>query len=845
MAERGGNREDTGGPAARWGLAGAPLLPQTLRRLWAHELLPEWVGDDLNLPPARATVAWLDAGMWGFGGELTGRVHQYILNLVASRTLEFERLRVFEQPLPAGLILGQLPFAVRTHNALWRAGLIDDIERLNELTFGQLLALRRVGIATVLDAACTIEAAVNDLKQGGLVVRGLARDRVGADVTSAAYPYPLADLHPLDLARLMKIMGAFPYDEPIFDEAISAGGPPVQDGTADDAASAGEPSHPTPVSHHPRGHTVQSIDDELARADAEAAALTPSSIPARLRPYLKASIPEGLAQVLQQPWAHEVSSQDRRFRNLLPSGFGTIYERIDRLAEYPEMLLAGAGLALEERLPDLERELERIAGLPIERALSEYLSALSGVTGARLDGLAARLGIAGEPPITLQKAGDQMGVTRERVRQIQKRASNRRPSHPVFMPALDEALELARENAPVGRADLQQLLLDSRLTDVEFSPESLLAAAELCSRDVPELSLLRSGDRSLLAMDANPRIAREVYVVARRQSDASGASNVEDLAAELARSEAMIEPADAREILKLQRGIEFLDDDWFWRADSSPTRNRLRNVTRRMLAVASPIGVAQLRDGLKRAYKFRDTGTRRAWPLVVPPRSVLVRCYDAHPEFEIDEKEQVSSVELLDYREELAATERLIVDVLRSSPACLLDRASLVKGCLDRGANLNTISVYTTYSPIVEHVAVDVWSLRGVQVDPAAVEAVRRANALRARERRLLDHGWTPDGLLWVAWRLPEILGSMVLSVPAAVVTYLGDREFEATDEYEVDSGRLRILETGHSFGYSPFLNRRGGDEGDILIAEFDLGEGTATLKLGDDVTLDEMSPEP
>jgi len=37
---------------------------------------------------------------------------------------------------------------------------------------------------------------------------------------------------------------------------------------------------------------------------------------------------------------------------------------------------------------------------------------------------------------------------------------------------------------------------------------------------------------------------------------------------------------------------------------------------------------------------------------------------------------------------------------------------------------------------------------------------------------------------------------------------------------------------------------QRGADEGDILIAEFDLTKNLALLRLGDDELLEEMSPE-
>jgi hypothetical protein len=126
-------------------------------------------------------------------------------------------------------------------------------------------------------------------------------------------------------------------------------------------------------------------------------------------------------------------------------------------------------------------------------------------------------------------------------------------------------------------------------------------------------------------------------------------------------------------------------------------------------------------------------------------RSVLQAYYEAHPEFIVEDGEMVKPVEPLDYRAELALNEAILVDVLRSSPACVLDRASVATECIRRSMNVNTFSIYLSYSPVVVHLGKDVWSLRGVRVDPAAVEAVREANALREKEKRVhqrASSGW-------------------------------------------------------------------------------------------------------
>jgi hypothetical protein len=192
---------------------------------------------------------------------------------------------------------------------------------------------------------------------------------------------------------------------------------------------------------------------------------------------------------------------------------------------------------------------------------------------------------------------------------------------------------------------------------------------------------------------------------------------------------------------------------------------------------------------------------------------------------------------------ELGATEQVLVDVLRSSPACVLDRASFARESVERGMNQNTFSLYLSYSAVIAHLGTDIWSLRGVRVDPAAVEAVRTANAARPREKRVIDHGWTPGGNLWVAFRLPRGFSSFVFGIPGAIRRFLAGLDFPATDEKGTPSGTVRVLEDGASHGYGPFLRRRGADEDDILMTEFNLAQRLSVLRLLDDETLEEWNP--
>ena len=169
--------------------------------------------------------------------------------------------------------------------------------------------------------------------------------------------------------------------------------------------------------------------------------------------------------------------------------------------------------------------------------------------------------------------------------------------------------------------------------------------------------------------------------IAHAQARTSGATNVAEVVGEAnARYRLDISQERVRQLFDRYGDVEFLDDQWFW----CPKRGDdfLRTVSRKMLSVASSIGVSVLRDGVRRAFKFRSISGSRGWRTPnVPPRNVLAGYYRAHPDFVIGDTEMVRSARPLNYRSELAGVEQTIVSVLRASPTNFLDRTELLEAC--------------------------------------------------------------------------------------------------------------------------------------------------------------------
>ena len=345
----------------------------------------------------------------------------------------------------------------------------------------------------------------------------------------------------------------------------------------------------------------------------------------------------------------------------------------------------------------------------------------------------------------------------------------------------------------------------------------------------------------MLVNEPSVKAAQLIPVIARKLAGQSGVTCVFQVADALAANGHEVDEKDLRRMLHTNSNSEFFDEDWFWATDVREERNRLRNVARKILSVVSPQTVRSIRDGVRRAYRVRVASHERYARLVVPPLDAMKAFFERHPNFEVEGNCVYPPVPL-DYRKELGETDRIMVEVLRSSPTGVMDRTSFAVGCLARGMNENTFSVYASYSCVLEHVGIGIWKLRGVAVDPAAVEAVRMANQLKPREKRVLEHGWTDDGKLCIAARVPRLgKQSMVIGCPGAIQRYLIGQEFQCrTKEGNHKRGTVVINEKGTSYGYGPFIRRYGLDEDDILLAEFDLATNTVQLSLADDELLGE-----
>jgi RNA polymerase primary sigma factor len=103
-------------------------------------------------------------------------------------------------------------------------------------------------------------------------------------------------------------------------------------------------------------------------------------------------------------------------------------EHIERMSQHPVSLDAPIGQEGDGTLEDLVKDTEPLPGAGLAGALKtreDLAGVLRDLPGAERNVLELRFGLQGEEPRTLESIGRQLGLTRERVRQIEAAALGR------------------------------------------------------------------------------------------------------------------------------------------------------------------------------------------------------------------------------------------------------------------------------------------------------------------------------------------------------------------------------------------------------------------------------------
>ncbi|MCK9893122.1 hypothetical protein MXD62_17040 [Frankia sp. Mgl5] len=444
---------------------------------------------------------------------------------------------------------------------------------------------------------------------------------------------------------------------------------------------------------------------------------------------------------------------------------------------------------------------------------------------AVINGLAARYGLLGKPPATLEETGLAMGVTRERARQIQKQHKVLYGLY-LWWPQLDAALELARRQAPCTELALADELLRRGVTTTRYSLDSLRACAEFAGR--PFDLDLRAG-----VVTNDPDTLTAVYRATRRLTERQGLATLLQVSDEALDAGVVVTEDDVRPLLAASESVVWLDEDHVtW---GSSVRNRLVNTLRTLLSVHQPVDLPSARRAVENFWTYRNSGrTADQADLVAPTITGLRAFCEWHDQFAVDDNELSATVPL-DHNAELGVEAALLVELIRMSPNGVLDRTSLMETAEAFGMNLSTVSVYLTFHPAFVQLDRNAWTVRGTQVASAVVATVQsQARARSLTENRHFRAGTTPNGR-------PSV--TLAVTSNFKLTGVLLRRWFPAgtpSTRFELIDGRGEPCgtavyndETGFTHGFGTYVRRFGLRVGEYVYMCADLEEETVSMTHG------------
>jgi hypothetical protein len=424
--------------------------------------------------------------------------------------------------------------------------------------------------------------------------------------------------------------------------------------------------------------------------------------------------------------------------------------------------------------------------------------------------IAAHLGWDGRGGVTLEEIGSAHGITRERVRQLCARTIKKLKARRAKPLPLVRAIRVARMMAPVTHEALSATL-EVEIEPSGFDARGLLTAAEAYGFRL-ELQSYRFGGLDVLLPRGSDEALLKIARRAVRVVSSRGCTSVEALSAD----EGLFDTPEGREIVaaivQQRPSFEWLNEEggWFWyRQPPGSRRNRLVNTIRKILAATDAISVGEMRAAARRFHKLGG---------FAPPSRVLGEICRRLPFAEVkgDTVERLPGIP--DWSSSLSATDAVFLDVLRRYGP-ILPRAEFVDRCCAAGLNENTVTVGTTYSPVLWRPAKGYYALVGAQLPPGIVEWHRR-NRL-AEGARIVGSGWLSDGAPFICWSITASkISSGLFSIPSGLRSVIAGR-FELAGGSGEAFGQIQVTDRA-CWNLSKLLRRVGAEPGDYLALKYD-----------------------
>jgi hypothetical protein len=543
-------------------------------------------------------------------------------------------------------------------------------------------------------------------------------------------------------------------------------------------------------------------------------------------------------------WSENVGLLDPRYSSVLDSipyhvrvNYGLLDELVrETLLSIGDGELDGVAITLAGYKDEIKKVYDEEETGKLDEVLVRLIEQINTKRPALNNIFLLRFGWSGLPPATLEECGTELGVTRERIRQLEKGLKENIPEK-IVIQKLDEANELLTKLDGFSADQAAQKLKSEGLTTIPIDPRGVLTAFSIFNRNNEPTFEVKNVDGKQLVLSQGS-IRAEAVKNAKRLCSRNGLTTLKILQRKMALPDEELE--HLKSILLNADDLVSLDaDKTIWvQTPTQSTRNRLVNISQKIFSCVNEVTLVTLREGVKRVFSWRNSSTYPEDPLIVPTLEALSLFYEWHPDFVL-EGEFVKCREYLDPTDHLGSTEQQLFRIISKSSKGFLSRNEILRAIVNEGLEDSTAQVMLTYSPIIANAAHDAWKLIGRPVDSASISLHLEQSRERPRDARIPYHGWIDNCIVLVA-RTPEFRSSFVIGCPSAYQRFLLGQEFEIRDAREDSLGVLKTSET-NIYGFYKFFGQYAAEEGDLLVIRFDIATQTAHLSLESESKVIEM----
>ena len=434
--------------------------------------------------------------------------------------------------------------------------------------------------------------------------------------------------------------------------------------------------------------------------------------------------------------------------------------------------------------------------------------------------IAGRAGIRPEGCLSLERAGDIAGVTRERIRQLTRDVPlghqvRRRWPLPSVLRDLEGSM-LETEGLSRSEAEVRINVTTGEVCYLTFerATEMLGWFGHEPELMVGDLGHVRPVGTNLdlpegLTLEAIPPLVWKL-------SSGTGFLQESDLVRELRRRHPEIGPEDLAELLDIALADLRLPLGYLFHTTHADSV--VVGVLHRMLAWTGDLSIDDFHHGLTRKFLFRGL------PLPPPP-IVLEHLIHRLDDFVITNG-RLSAV----IRQPINPNTILgwIGTQLSTAPSHVLHRSILLESARQAGLNTTSVGLYISYGEIVQPIGRNCFTLIGYEPSPSAIENARQdARLLRIPDR--ISVAYEPESIVLTLTVGSAMRNSGNLSMNRRSQSLIGPGRFRITSE--LGTHGTCALSGSLLYGFSTAFNALDVMTGDDLVIELDVGLGTATVR--------------